>query len=74
MAVNHGHIEPMRWLVEQSEQAPSVETWTWIYLSKLLWSDVTAESLRIYHDAGQGDGQEYDDDKGESCTLTPTSV
>ncbi|MBC3504321.1 hypothetical protein HU761_23330 [Pseudomonas sp. SWRI59] len=59
-----GHIKSMRWLVEQAEGTPTVDTWTWIYLSKMLGEDVTASNVRAYHDGGLYDGQEYDDDCG----------
>ncbi|MDR6712149.1 hypothetical protein J2W83_001744 [Pseudomonas hunanensis] len=59
-----GHIQSMRWLVEQAECTPTVDTWTWIHLSKMLGEDVTASNVRAYHEGGLYDGQEYDEDCG----------
>lgn len=63
-AAAEGEIEAMRWLVQRSEDAPTVEIWTWVYLSRLLGKDICASTLRAYHDGGPYHGQEYDDDFG----------
>lgn len=59
-----GDVQSMRWLVEHQQRAPTIETWTFVYLSRLLGDDVTASSMRAYHQDGPYHGQEYDDDLG----------
>lgn len=59
-----GDIEVLHRLVSASCGAPSVETWTWIYLSRLLGTDLTASTLRAYHAGGQFDGEDFDGDQG----------
>ena len=68
-AAAEGEIEAMRWLVQRSEDEPTVETWTWIYLSRLLGEDICASTLRAYHDGGPYHGQEYDDDLGGALFI-----
>lgn len=59
-----GDLPSMRRLVLATEQAPTVETWTWIYLSMLMGEDVRASTLRAFHEGGDHHGEEYDDDIG----------
>lgn len=63
-AADDGDIEALDRLIRTSCSTPTVETWTWIYLSRLLGSDVTASTLRAYHAGGLNDGEEFDDDQG----------
>ncbi|RMR62259.1 hypothetical protein [Pseudomonas cichorii] len=64
-----GDVASMRQIVTHTMATPTVDTWTWIYLSRLLGRDVTESNLRAYHDGGLYDGQEYDDDYGGSLYV-----
>jgi hypothetical protein len=59
-----GDIEALYRLVSDSCAAPTVETWTWIYLGRLLGTDLTASTLRSYHAGGQYGDEDYDEDQG----------
>lgn len=63
-AASNGDVEALERLVSANSSNPTVETWIWIYLSRLLGSDVTASNLRAYHAGGQYEGEEFDDDQG----------
>lgn len=63
-AAFNGDYDAMRIIVEQTEKAPTVETWIFIYLGRLLGKDVTKSTMRAYHQDGPYHGQEYDDDFG----------
>ncbi|MBF6043025.1 hypothetical protein H8F22_29500 [Pseudomonas sp. P154a] len=64
VAARNGDTEALHRLVSADRDAPTVETWTWIHLSRLLGRDVTVGTLRAYHAGGQYAGEEFDDDQG----------
>ncbi len=63
-AACEGDIESLYRLVSASCATPTVETWTWIYLSRLLGTDITASTLQAYHAGGQYAGEDFDDEQG----------
>nr|WP_011922903.1 hypothetical protein [Pseudomonas fluorescens]CAM96126.1 hypothetical protein pQBR0094 [Pseudomonas fluorescens SBW25] len=63
-AAAYGDFKALDRLVSANCSAPTVETWTWIYLSRLLGNDPTASTLRAYHAGGLYADEEYDQDQG----------
>jgi hypothetical protein len=60
----NGDVHAIRALAEMAMEKNLVEAWHWVYVAKMLGVDLTASTMRAYHDGGQQDGQEYDDDYG----------
>lgn len=62
IAAPAGDLPSMRRLVLATEQSPTVETWTWIYLSMLMGEDVRASTMKAPLEGGDHNGEENDDD------------
>ena len=60
MAAERGEIDVMRQLIEGYDQSDLYRCWTWVYLAKLLGSDLTQDA----HCAINEDGSPYDEDVG----------
>ena len=59
-AAESGNTEALRQLVETYDQGDLFRCWTWVYLGKLLGSDLTQDA----HYAINEDGSPYDEDVG----------
>jgi hypothetical protein len=60
VAAERGEIDVMRQLIEGYDQSDLYRCWTWVYLAKLLGSDLTQDA----HYAINEDGSPYDEDVG----------
>ena len=60
VAAERGEIDVMRQLIEGYDQSDLYRCWTWVYLAKLLGSDLTQDA----HCAINEDGSPYDEDVG----------
>jgi len=60
MAAESGETDAMRQLIETYDQSDLYRCWTWVYLAKLLGSDLTQDA----HYAINEDGSPYDEDVG----------
>jgi hypothetical protein len=63
-AAQAGDTGAMRTLIEQFDQRDLVQCWTWVHLAKLLGTDLQESKMRAYHEGGEHDGEDYDDDIG----------
>ncbi|WP_409420107.1 hypothetical protein ABHF91_09740 [Pseudaeromonas sp. ZJS20] len=59
-AANSGDTEAMRQLIEEYDRGDLPRCWTWVYLAKLLGTDLTQDEYIAIHE----DGTPYDDDIG----------
>lgn len=74
-----GDIDALWDLAQMEMQSDLVMAWSWVYVAKKLGTDFTESNMRAYHEGGEHDGQEYDDDFGgplyvagdEGMDLTP---
>jgi len=60
MAAESGETDAMRQLIETYDQSDLYRCWSWVYLAKLLGSDLTQDA----HYAINEDGSPYDEDVG----------
>jgi TPR repeat protein len=60
VAAESGDTDAMLQLIEEYDHADLQQCWTWVYLSKLVGTDLTQDA----HYAVNEDGSEYDDDVG----------
>jgi hypothetical protein len=75
-----GDIDALRDVAERAiEQDDAMQAWTWQHLALLQGVDLTASTMRAYHDGGPQHGEFYDSDFGgamyadgdEGLTLPP---
>lgn len=59
-AAKQGDTEAMRELIERYDSDDLQQCWTWLYLAKLLDSDLSRDEYHAYHE----NGDLYDDDVG----------
>lgn len=59
-----GDLYAVRELTEQAIETDMSVAWMWQYFALLCGTDLTESTMRVYHDGGLYDGQEYDDDFG----------
>lgn len=60
VAAESGDTDAMLRLIEEHDQSDLARCWTWVYLSRLVGTDLTKDA----HYAINEDGSEYDDDVG----------
>ena len=60
VAAESGDTDAMLRLIEEHDQGDLARCWTWVYLSRLIGTDLTKDA----HYAINEDGSEYDDDVG----------
>lgn len=60
VAAESGDTDAMLHLIEEHDQGDLARCWTWVYLSRLVGTDLTKDA----HYAINEDGSEYDDDVG----------
>lgn len=78
VAAESGDTDAILQLIEEHDQGDLLRCWTWVYLSKLVGTDLTEDA----HYAINEDGSEYDDDVGgpvyvagrDSIVLEPLSA
>lgn len=59
-AAKQGDMEAMRELIERYDSNDLQQCWTWLYLAKLLGTDLSRDDYHAYHE----NGDLYDDDVG----------
>ncbi len=78
VAAKSGDTDAMLQLIEEHDQSDLLRCWTWVYLSKLVGTDLTKDAYYAINE----DGSEYDDDVGgpvyaagrDSIVLEPLSA
>ena len=65
VAAKSGDTDAMLRLIEEHDQGDLSRCWTWVYLSRLIGTDLTKDA----HYAINEDGSEYDDDVGGSAYV-----
>lgn len=63
-AAESGDMEAIEALIASYDQDAPERIWVWVYLGRLLGTDLTRSDMRAYHLDGPQADQEYDDDFG----------
>ncbi|MCP4275729.1 MAG: hypothetical protein GY779_05185 [Gammaproteobacteria bacterium] len=64
IAAESGNTDAMRRLIDDFDHDDIERSWMWLYLAKILGTDLTKSNLNAFHEGGQYANQHYDDDIG----------